>query len=351
MGGPATTGVQLGAQRYLTRRLERALLRGDLQPGPDPRRALVAGVAVTVLGLAGSTLLAVGWPRPTLDDAPILLARESGALYVRVGDVLHPVPNLASARLIAGPVDPRPVRDADLARAARGPALGIAGAPGALGAVLPATITWSVCDQPAATTVAVDADVPDPGRIDPQQAVPVTAGETTFVIHRGRRIAVDRAGVLPRRVSPLLLNAIPEAPPGELPGRIAAPPDDPVLCVHWIRRPDGGTEVALTSGAALPLPDGRTPVALAQADGDGPALDAVSLPPGSCGYLRSGLGDRYLVVDTGVRYPIGDDDAARALGLPDAAATAPWPVLAGLPSGPELSRRQALTARDGIGPR
>lgn len=349
MAGPATPAVQFGAQRYLARRLERALLRGDVGPVREPRRALLFGGAVCAAGLAGSALLAVGWPRPSL-DAPILLARESGALYVRVGDVVHPVPNLASARLIAGAADPRPVRETDLGRVAWGAALGIPGAPDALGPALPDDITWSVCDQPAATTVAAGADVADGLRINPDEAVPVTAGGTTYLIHRGRRTAVDPAGLVARRVSALLLNAIPEAPPGEAPGRVAAAPGDPALCVHWIRRPDGGTEVTLTAGAGLPLPAGQSPAVLAQADGDGPALDAVSLPPGRCGYLRSGLGDRYLVAGTGVRYPIGDDDAAGALGLPAVAASAPWPVLAGLPSGPELSRAQALIARDGIGP-
>lgn len=345
MAAPASTGVQLGAQRYLSRRLARALLRGDVQPGRDSHRALVVGCAACAVGLAGSALLALGWPRPALDGASILLARDSGALYVRVDQTWHPVPNLTSARLIAGLGDPRPVRDADLARAARGPALGIPGAPDVLGAALPDDISWSVCDQPAATTVVAGADVPERLRLDPEQAVPVTAGETTYLIHRGRRILTDAAPMVPRRVSQLLLNAIPEAPPGALPPRIEAPPGDPVLCVHWI----GGGEVVLTAGAGLPLPAGRSPAALAQADGAGPALDAVSLPPASYAYLRTGLGERYLVADTGVRYPL-DDDAA-VLGLPAAAAPAPWPVLAGLPSGPLLSRRQALIARDGSGPR
>lgn len=66
--------------------------------------------------------------------------------------------------------------------------------------------------------------------------------------------------------------------------------------------------------------------------------------------MRAGdnSGTRYLIVDTGVRFAIRDDDAAHALGLAEATA-APWPVLTLLPAGPELSRRGASIARDVAG--
>jgi hypothetical protein len=47
-----------------------------------------------------------------------------------------------------------------------------------------------------------------------------------------------------------------------------------------------------------------------------------------------------------VRFAIHDDDAAHDLGLPDTAIPAPWPVLAKLPAGPELSRANASVAQD-----
>jgi ESX secretion system ATPase EccB len=97
------------------------------------------------------------------------------------------------------------------------------------------------------------------------------------------------------------------------------------------------------------VPAGRAPVALSQADGPGPALDAVYLPPGRSANARvDGRGGaRYLVTETGVRFAIHDDDAAHDLGLP-APIPAPWPVLAALPSGPELSRQTASVARDTV---
>ena len=98
------------------------------------------------------------------------------------------------------------------------------------------------------------------------------------------------------------------------------------------------------------MPAGQAPVTLAQADGAGPALDAVYLPPGRSAYVRANgrVGTRYLVTDTGVRFAIHDDDAAHDLGLPAAATAAPWPMLAALPSGPELSQANASVARDTV---
>jgi hypothetical protein len=97
------------------------------------------------------------------------------------------------------------------------------------------------------------------------------------------------------------------------------------------------------------MPAGRTPVTLSQADGRGPAVDAVYMPPGRSAYVResAAAGTRYLITDVGVRFAIHDDDAERDLGL-RAPSPAPWPVVGVLPAGPELSRRNASIARDSI---
>jgi hypothetical protein len=75
----------------------------------------------------------------------------------------------------------------------------------------------------------------------------------------------------------------------------------------------------------------------------------VYLPPGRSAYARGDdrRGTRYLVIDTGVRFAIHDDEAERDLGLPPP-ITAPWPVLATLPSGPELARQSASVAHDTV---
>ncbi|OBF60370.1 type VII secretion protein EccB [Mycobacterium sp. 852002-50816_SCH5313054-b] len=122
------------------------------------------------------------------------------------------------------------------------------------------------------------------------------------------------------------------------------------LCVMSRPAPAGNFDASFLIGGGLPLPAGRAAVTLSQADGRGPALDGVFLPPARSAYVRGGnrTGTRYLVTDTGVRFAIHDDDAARDLGLP-APIPAPWPVLATLPSGPELSRQGASVARDAVG--
>lgn len=143
--------------------------------------------------------------------------------------------------------------------------------------------------------------------------------------------------------------------PDQAPSEIIA---EPTTCVTWTPAAAGPADIAFLSGTGRPLPPGRQPVALAQADGRGPAVDAVYLPPGRSAYVtsRSLFGDnsraatRYLITDTGVRFAIHDDDAAHALGLPSAAAPAPWPVLSALPVGLELSRERASVARDAVHP-
>ncbi|HEU4361228.1 MAG TPA: type VII secretion protein EccB [Mycobacterium sp.] len=368
MAGRYTAQLQASGHRFVLRRVECALLCGTVRSPDEPlrvRSSLAVGCLLAALVVGGCALLAVVRPQSVPDSAPIVLGRQSGALYVWVDATLHPVLNVASARLIAATdADPQPVRESDLERTPRGPLLGIPGAPQAVGAALPETATWSVCDTAGdagpTTTVVAAAGRPLPGTpIDPEQPTAVTLGGDAApqLLYRGRRtVAVRPVGPAPRVVSGLLLNAIPEAPPtGQVAdfsgGAAALPAGSSTLCATWTWLPDGGADVTLSAGDGLPLPAGAAPVALAQADGAGPALDAVYLPPGRSGYVRSaGLapragGERYLVVETGVRFPIGDDEAGHSLGLPATAAPAPWPVLAALPTGPQLSRQYALVPR------
>ncbi|OBA73071.1 type VII secretion protein EccB [Mycobacterium sp. 1554424.7] len=121
------------------------------------------------------------------------------------------------------------------------------------------------------------------------------------------------------------------------------------VCVTLKRAPSGGYDVAFLAGSGLPVPAGRAPVTFSQADARGPALDGAYLPPGRSAYVRGDnrAGTRYLVTDTGVRFAIHDDDAAHDLGVA-AWIPAPWPMLAALPPGPELSRQNASVARDTV---
>jgi type VII secretion protein EccB len=458
MAWQPTTRLQISGYRFTRRRIECALLGRDLRSVNEPIRApaqsLMTGLALAVVALAGCLVLAFLRPQPALVAAPILMDKQSGALYVRVGDTLHPVLNLASARLIAKTnVDPQAVAASALSRSRRGPLLGIAGAPQSLATPLRENeLRWTVCDSRDGATVLVGRDQGTQSHVlarDQTLLVRPTPGGATYLLYGGRRAvvnladpAVERAlgseGQAPRTVSPLLLNVIPEAPPltapripgvggpASLPGfpvgsvlrvtrargdefyvvltdgvqrvgqlaadlvrftnsqgtrtAISVAPDvirsapavtrlpvsgfpdqaktprltgDASLCAAWTHVPSGDVDISFSVGG-LPLPDGQGPVSLTQADGTGPAVDAVYLPPGRSAYVRAtGLsggnvaaGTRYLISDTGVRYAVHDDEAARDLGMPDAMIAAPWPVLASLPAGPELSRANASVAQD-----
>ncbi|WP_301336996.1 type VII secretion protein EccB [Mycobacterium asiaticum] len=226
-----TTWLQVSAYRYQRRRLERALLGGGHRAADRSRRiALVLGAVLAAVALAGTALLSWLRPQPSFGDAPIVMGQVSGALYVRVGDTWHPVLNLASARLIAGSdANPRPVRESDLARAKRGPSLGIPGAPQQLNPPLPAAESvWTVCDGEgeAGTTVLVGRPAgTSVGALSADRAILVATDPAAqpYLLYRGSRALVDLSDPAvvralnvstqtPRIVSRTLLSAVPEAP-------------------------------------------------------------------------------------------------------------------------------------------
>src|ERR1700727_1318047 len=98
-----TTRLHISGYRFMRRRVECALLGRALRSVNEPMRApaqsLMAGLALAVILLGGCAVLALLRPQPGLATAPILMEKQSGALYVRVGETLHPVLHLASARL------------------------------------------------------------------------------------------------------------------------------------------------------------------------------------------------------------------------------------------------------------
>lgn len=159
---PPTSHAQVSGHRFLMRRMHHGLVLGDIRMIHDPlatrQRAATFGLVITVLLLMGSGLLAVMDPKPMPgEDTPILRAA-SGALYVRVGEDVHPVLNLSSARLIVGqPAEPADISDEALAELRHGRPVGIADAPGFLAAENPAEEerTWAVCTMGDQITVSV----------------------------------------------------------------------------------------------------------------------------------------------------------------------------------------------------
>jgi type VII secretion protein EccB len=287
----------------------------------DDRSAarLTAGQALLVAPAPGSpAYLLYGGRRAVVDRAD--------AAVLRALRLEGRAPRLVSQALLNAVPEAPPIRAPQI-RGAGGAAPGLPGLP--IGSVV--RITRADGDEYYAVLAA-----------GLQRIGQVAADLLRFSNSRGTANAVT--------VAPDAIRAVPvvDALPVEtFPDRAPMVSDGGgVLCASWEpTRPD----VAILTGSRLPIPAGQTPVALSQADGRGPVLDAVYLPPGRSAFVRESAagGTRYLITDTGVRFAIHDDDAERDLGLREP-TPAPWPVLGVLPSGPELSRRSASIARDRV---
>jgi hypothetical protein len=96
--------------------LTRWRVRMEIEPGRRQTLAVVASVSAAAVICLGALLWSFINPSGQLNESPIIADRDSGALYVRVGDKLYPALNLASARLIAGrPDNPHKVRSSQIA--------------------------------------------------------------------------------------------------------------------------------------------------------------------------------------------------------------------------------------------
>ncbi|NEW52696.1 type VII secretion protein EccB [Nocardia cyriacigeorgica] len=254
MPAPLTTRQQVNGYRFLLRRLDHALVRRDVRMLHDPMRSqlrsLLVGAVLGLLVVAGAAILAFIRPQGAIGDAKIVMGKDSGALYVVVadndgGNTLHPVLNLASARLISGSSEsPASVKDDKLADMPRGPLLGIPGAPSALpGSAQGTSSEWSLCDTvelsitgSAASASGVDTAVlaarPDLSerirRADPDEAVLVRRSDRTYLIYEGKRAQVDPensaiaralslSGERPRPAGAGLLGAATPVPPIAVP--------------------------------------------------------------------------------------------------------------------------------------
>ena len=109
------TRVQVSAHQFMARRTALAMTRRQTRMESEPGRrewmAMLAGLATVLVICVGALFWSVIRPAGSAGSATIIADQDSDALYVRVGDRLYPVLNLASARLIAGePQNPVRVR-------------------------------------------------------------------------------------------------------------------------------------------------------------------------------------------------------------------------------------------------
>ncbi|MFI1240370.1 type VII secretion protein EccB [Nocardia salmonicida] len=250
MPAQLTTRAQVNGYRFLLRRLDHALVRRDVRMLHDPMRSQVRSLWVgAVLGLlvvAGAAILGFLRPQGAIGDSLIVSGKDSGALYVvrqtqDGGKVLHPVLNLASARLITqSDAAPHAVKDSKLNDLPRGPMVGIPGAPSALpGSGQGGSSTWSLCETiplsqggsaasaSGGTTAAVAGGPTLGDRIreaGPSDALLVRRDDKTYLLYDGMRAEVDpknsviarSLGLSTHRARPIgtgMLGATTEVPP------------------------------------------------------------------------------------------------------------------------------------------
>jgi type VII secretion protein EccB len=249
------TRHQVSGWRFLMRRIASGIALHDTRMLVDPlrtqSRAVLMGALILVTGLAGCFVFSLIRPSGTAGNNNVLADRSTAALYVRVGDHLHPVLNLTSARLIVGQaVNPTTVKSSELDRFPRGNLIGIPGAPERMVQSTARDANWTVCDTISgplqggraghSTGVTVIAGPPDShgaraGALASNQVLLVDfsgeRGGGTWLLWEGKRSQVDVADhavtnalglgtdlPAPRPVAAGLFNAIPEAPP------LSAPP-------------------------------------------------------------------------------------------------------------------------------
>src|ERR1700756_881894 len=95
-----STRTQVTGYQFLARRTAMALtrwrVRMEIEPGRRQTLAVVASVSAALVICLGALLYSFISPSGTINESPIIGDKDSGALYVRVGDKLYPALNLAS---------------------------------------------------------------------------------------------------------------------------------------------------------------------------------------------------------------------------------------------------------------
>lgn len=390
-----TTTAQVSGHKFLQRRVEHGLVMGDIRMLHDPlakrQRAFIFGTVAVVLLALGSGLLAWLRPEPHPGDAAIVRTGH-GQVLVRVDDRLHPVANIASARLIAGEAtDPQALGDEALHAAPRGVPLGIAGAPESLA---PGGATgWAACldpypqqdaasgehsartdfkttfgpdGDPAAEVIVLAGARPRP--LGEREAVIVDTGADEWLVSaRGRtRLGEDSRkswGIpddAPRWPAPAryveafverpeheMFPDVPEEGEGNAALSFLEPPTDGVQ-----GDPPAGWLCADAAGEAGTVEPTADTVALPTRQSgehtrdDAPGTSASPAVASRFGGLEDAVGvdtgAGFLVVSaSGYRHDVPDAATLDILGAAGA-TPAPWPILALLPEGPALHTEAAL---------
>lgn len=397
-----TTRAQVSGHRFLRRRVEHGLVFGDIRMIHDPlrtrTRGVIFGCVAVVLGMLGAGLFAWLNPQPDPGEADLLRA-DSGQLYVRIDERLHPVDNLTSARLIVGgEAQAQAIGQEHLRGVDKGPPLGITPAPDLLASDAPGeNDTWAVCVSPSGRQVLLGPGAPAPTPLADNEAVLI---DDWLVTSHGRRLLPDAEsdaggavrrglGITPEtpvaQAPPTLINALAEHRP------VAVPEPLPVVVEtetgYWAENgetiaPLSQLQAEILAHAGAESRQAEVAELGTRADAAPPPLPEIhpefldpaerhlcALAGGGAGVLAQapsgetqlvgeteldalvGLDGGAVAVDTGhglhvvtATGVIHDTDAAsvQALGLPEAHRVG-WELVGLLPEGPALNREEVLS--------
>ncbi|HEY0448953.1 type VII secretion protein EccB [Actinophytocola sp.] len=227
---------QLHAYQFLVQRTVSALVTRETDPEQPPFRrpgnAAFGGLALAVIALAAVGvygILVPGGNDSWRDGKSVVVEKETGTRYVYLDERLHPVANYTSALLaIDSSAKTVTVSRNSLMGVPRGPRIGIPDAPDALpGKGQLMSGGWTMCSQPLADptgtmvprSVLMVAQQPATGERLGANAVLLTAGEETFLVHNGYRhriapgdlttVSVALRPTPALRVSPAVVEALP----------------------------------------------------------------------------------------------------------------------------------------------
>jgi type VII secretion protein EccB len=281
------TKHQASGWRFMMRRIASGVALHDARMLVDPlrtqARAVLMGLLVLATVAGGCFAFTMIWPNSAAGNDPVLSDKATSALYVRVGEQLHPVLNLTSARLIIGrSVNPTAVKSSALDKFPRGNLIGIPGAPERMVQNTTHDADWTVCEAESgpAVGVTVIAGTPESSgsradALDSRHAVLTKNATGTWLLWDGKRSRVDLAdhavtsalglGVdapTPRAITTGLFNTIPEAP--ELTTPVIPDAGSPPQFDLPVPAPVGGVVVAYAADNTTlyyaVLPDGLQPV-------------------------------------------------------------------------------------------